>query len=327
MNTISVVIPVYRGAETIPALVAELAPFTNDCVTAGGRTFRVAEVILVWDRGPDESDGVIRRLAAQHDWIRPVWLARNSGQHAATLAGISSSGGKWIVTMDEDGQHDPAAIPDMLDVAFDERAQLVYAAPTNPPPHGVVRNGASKVAKGVFRTLLSDGRMPPFHSFRLVLGEVARSIAAFTGPGIYFDVALSWVVGTSATCPVAMRDEGRPAGTYSYPRLFEHFARLVLSSGTRPLRLVTALGAFFGVAGLALAIVVVVARIFGDVPVQGWTSVVVAVLIVGGITLLSLGVIAEYLGVAVKAAMGRPLYTLSSDPNEVFAEADAPAGR
>ena len=65
-----------------------------------------------------------------------VWLSRNYGQHAATLAGMSSSGGDWIVTLDEDGQHDPSYVGAMLDVALAEQASVVYARPVNPAPHG-----------------------------------------------------------------------------------------------------------------------------------------------------------------------------------------------
>ncbi len=82
-----------------------------------------------------------------------------------------------------------------------------------------------------------------FSSYRLVVGEVGRSVAAYAGPGIYLDVAISWVARRIVTCPVEMRDEGdRPSG-YSLRSLVSHFWRLVLSSGTRPLRWVSVLGA------------------------------------------------------------------------------------
>jgi polyisoprenyl-phosphate glycosyltransferase len=108
-DTVSVVIPVYSGATTLPGLVAEIEAL-RELTTPAGRHAVLAEVILVWDNGPDDSDEVIRALAAEHDWVRPVWLSRNFGQHAATMAGMASTGSDWIVTMDEDGQHDPAAI-------------------------------------------------------------------------------------------------------------------------------------------------------------------------------------------------------------------------
>ena len=105
-HQISVVIPVYAGEQHLTDVVTELEPYTKGQVSPDGRPYRVAEVLLVHDNGPDESRGDPRARPA-HDWVRPVWLSRNFGQHAATLAGMASCGGDWIVTMDEDGQHDP----------------------------------------------------------------------------------------------------------------------------------------------------------------------------------------------------------------------------
>ena len=175
---------------------------------------------------------MIRSLHAQLEWVRPVWLSRKCGQHAATLAGMTSSGGDWIVAMDEDGQQEAAAIGPMLDRAYETDAQLVYGRPVNPPPHGVVRNVGSKVAKWVFVHFRADQEFEEFNSYRLVLGEIGRSVAAYTGTGVPLDVALSWVVAAVTTCPVTARDKGRPSGSYDYIRLFSRFDRLVISSGT-----------------------------------------------------------------------------------------------
>ena len=116
-------------------LLEELDRLTASALTPGGHRFRVSEVVLVHDSGPDRSDLAIRALAERYGYVRPVWLARNFGQHAATLAGMASTSADWIVTMDEDGQHDPAAIAAMLDAALATASPLVYAAPTNAAPH------------------------------------------------------------------------------------------------------------------------------------------------------------------------------------------------
>jgi glycosyltransferase involved in cell wall biosynthesis len=320
MIELSIVVPVYRGETTLDPVVAELAALTGRQTTSGGLDWRVAEVVLVWDCGPDRSDETIRRLAAAHEWVRPVYLSRNFGQHPATLAGMASSGGDWVVTLDEDGQQDPRHIPEMLDRAYEDHTQLVYGVPSNPPPHGAMRNVASKLAKRVFVRFLAGGDGTEFSSYRLVLGEVARSVSAYAGAGVFLDVALGWVVGRTASWPVQSRTEGRPAGNYSWRRLSSHFWRLVVSSGTRPLRLVSALGFTIGAFGVLLSVFYVVRRLANDITVQGWTSVMVAQLLVGGAILFSLGVIAEYVGAALKAALGRPLYVIVRDPEESYGE-------
>lgn len=312
-HTVAVVVPVYRGEETLGPLLAELDPYTSTQVTPGGNAYRVAEVVLVHDAGPDRSDAVIRKLAELHKYVRPVWLARNYGQHAATLAGMASTSADWIVTMDEDGQHDPKAIAAMLDTALSAGASLVYAKPANRAPHSLFRNVASAIAHRAAQ-LMGSGDLTHFHSFRLVLGEVGRGLAAYCGESVYLDVALTWVVNRTATCTVHMREErDRPSG-YSTRRLASHFWRMVLTSGTRPLRLVASFGAFLGIAAFVVLAWVVWARITDDVPVQGWASVMVVLLVTSGGIMFSLGIVAEYLGIAARNAMGKPIYLVVSDP-------------
>jgi undecaprenyl-phosphate 4-deoxy-4-formamido-L-arabinose transferase len=321
-HRISIVVPVYQGELTLGALVQEILPLTALTSTAAGHEFQVVELLLVNDHGPDRSDEVIRELAAAYDFIRPVWLSRNFGQHPATLAGMASSSGDWIVTMDEDGQHNPADIGDFLDVALKEGSQLVYADPVNRPPHGMLRNGSSRLAKWAFATFLTgstgDGT---FQSYRMVLGEIGRSVAAYAGSGAYLDVAMGWVAGPTAACPVRLRDEGARRSGYSTRALLSHFVHLVLSSGTRALRLVSALGVLFALGGVAYTIYLLIVRVTSDAVPQGWTSTMVVVLLGTGAVLFSLGVIAEYVGVAVSMAMGKPLYLIVGDPK------DGPLGR
>lgn len=324
-HTIAVVIPVYQGERTLPALVKELAEHFNPRLTRAGHCYRVAEIVLVHDNGPDRSDRVIRDLAAQSPLIHPVWLSRNFGQHAATLAGMACTGSDFIVTMDEDGQHDPEAIPDLLDAAIAEKAQLVYAAPTNQPPHSRFRNLASGTAKWLAVNALASGlrggrSLERFNSFRLLLGELGRGVAAYCGPDVYLDVALSWVTDRVTTCPVQLRSEGDRSSGYSLHRLISHFWHLVLTSGTRPLRMISLLGVALASTGALFAIYILIQRLTNQITVEGWTSVTLVLLVTSGAVLFSLGVIAEYVGVAVKMAMGKPLYLIVSDP------ADGPLG-
>lgn len=316
--SVSVVIPVYHGEVTLPGVLEELSEYVSTHTTPRGRPFIVKEVLLVWDHGPGNSDETIRDLAERFDWVRPIWLSRNFGQHAATLAGMTSSHGDWIVTMDEDGQQDPRDIGVLLDAAYADHAQLVYGKPINPPPHGRARNLGSSFAKKIFVGFLADQPFAEFNSYRLVLGEVGRSVAAYTGAGVYLDVALSWVVGDVTTAPVTLRIEGRPAGSYNYRRLLSHFGRLVVSSGTRPLVFVSGLGVAFMLTGIGISIYVLIQRLTGDLTVTGWASTFVALMLIGGAVLLSLGIVAQYVGAATNMSLGKPLYVISSDPKRQF---------
>jgi undecaprenyl-phosphate 4-deoxy-4-formamido-L-arabinose transferase len=313
LHEVSVVVPVYRGELTLPALVAEIAELTQPRVSSAGHRFVVTEVLLVHDNGPDGSAGVIRELAAQYPFVRAVWLSRNFGQHAATLAGIASSASPWVATLDEDGQHVPADIGVLLDVAMRDRVPLVYGHHAGGAPHARWRNVASAAANRIGRWLAGSD-LPAYSSFRLVLGAPARSVAAYCGQRTFLDAALTWAIGRSSIAEVSTRSEGRVGSGYSFGKLLSHFWTLVLSTGTRPLRLVSLFGTAVAMAGFGGAVYIVARKVGHGYDAPGWASVIVTLLLMGGLILIALGVLAEYVGSLLKTAQGRPLYVIVDDP-------------
>lgn len=313
LHRISLVIPVYLGERTLPALMQEIVPLTVPQTSAKGTHFVIREVLLVHDCGPDQSDKTIEALDAQYEFIRPVWLSRNFGQHAATLAGMASATGEWVVTIDEDAQQNPQDIGRMLDTALEGSLQLVYAHPTNAPPHGWLRNLASLTAKTITSKILNS-KNGKFNSFRLVDGEIARTLAAYCGNGVYLDVGLFWITGRIGHCPVELRVElDRPSG-YSYIKLIGHFWNLILTTGTRPLRLITLMGLVSVILAILITGYALYGKFYGSVPVQGWTSLLIVVSFFSGGILIALGVIAEYLAVTMGIVMGKPLYVVTTKP-------------
>lgn len=319
LHRISVVIPVYRGADTLPVVVAEIAPLSSLQRSPAGHRFQITELLLVHDCGPDRSDRCLESLAAAYDFVRPIWLSRNFGQHAATLAGMASATGDWVVTLDEDGQQNPADIARLLDTAVAGALQLVYASPSNAPPHGWLRNLASRSAKALVGRLLGNRALGQFNSFRLVDGELARTLAAYCGHGIYLDMGLYWITGRVGHCPVLLRQELDRPSAYSYLKLLGHFWNLVFTTGTRPLRLITLLGFTSVLLAIAIAGYALYGKFFGQMPVQGWASQIIVVAFFAGCILTALGVIAEYLAVTMGIAMGKPLYVVSSKPTRPHA--------
>ena len=176
---------------------------------------------------------------------------------------------------------------------------------------------SSRGAKWLVERLAKGADASAFSSFRLVLGEVARSVAAYAGPGIYLDVAISWVANRTATCPVEMRGEGdRPSG-YTPRRLLSATsggscspaapARCAGSapSAPRPCSWPRSWPSCSSSAGPPSS---------WEAP--GWTSTMILLMVASGIILFSLGVIAEYVGLAVNMAMGKPLYLPVRDRRE-----------
>ena len=295
--------------------MAEIEPLVKGQQTPMGRHFRVNEVILIHDGAIDQSHSIMEELARRYSFVTPVWLSRNYGQHPATLAGMASSSSDWVATLDEDGQQDPADIANLLDHAVEREVGLVYARPVNAPPHAWWRNAVSRLAKRLSTALLGNQSITSFNSFRLIRGDIARSLAAYCGNGVYLDVALSWVVGRIALCPVALRPErGRSSG-YTLGKLLSHFGRLILTAGTRPLRIISILGFLSILLGMTISAHTLWAKINHQIPVQGYTSLLIVVCFFSGIILFSLGVIAEYLALVLTTTMGKPLYITVARPS------------
>ena len=172
----------------------------------------------------------------------------------------------------------------------------------------------SRTAKKITTMLLGNSQIGKFNSFRLVDGEIARTLAAYCGNGVYLDVGLFWIVGRIGHCPVRLRRElDRPSG-YSYFKLVKHFWNLILTTGTKPLRLITLMGFCSLVLAIVIAGYAFYGKFFNNDPVQGWASLLIVVSFFSGATLTSLGVIAEYLAVTMGIVMGKPLYVVATKP-------------
>jgi len=157
---------------------------------------------------------------------------------------------------------------------------------------------------------MGNGNFDHFNSFRILRGDIARSLAAYCGHGVYLDVGLLWVTERIGCCPVFLRPTDRRVSGYTYSSLIGHFWSMLLTSGTRPLRLITLLGFFSISIAFLLSLTALYSKLTSSVEVQGWASLVIIVSFFAGCILISLGMIAEYLAVSIGIAMGKPLYVI-----------------
>ncbi|MGA1450049.1 MAG: glycosyltransferase [Candidatus Nanopelagicales bacterium] len=307
-KSLDIVIPLYDGGDTIERVVDELILATKN--------LNLKNIYLVWDAGSQESVAAAQRLAVKSTIVKPLWLSRNYGEHAAVLAGLSETTAEWVITVDEDGQHDPADIAKLLAKATETNSQVVYGIDLKGSPHSWWRKLGSKFAHWIAGKLFpKDLSKIDFSSFRLIDGEISRKVSNQTGPGTYVDVALTWFCGGFETVETNFRTELRPPKNYSLNKLIALFWRMVISSGTKPLRLVSIVGLLTSTLGVFLAILFVIERINNPQLPLGWASVMVVILFLGGLILVALGVIAEYLGLVVTMAMGKPTYSKASSPH------------
>ncbi|MCA8997015.1 MAG: glycosyltransferase, partial [Planctomycetaceae bacterium] len=229
---ISVVVPVYAGAETLSEMVREFSSIKREWENRFPQ-IELLEVVFVDDDSVDHSSAVLSGLETRHSWIRVLTLSRNFGQHPATVAGILTTSGEWVVTMDEDLQHPPSKIFDLLKTALDAGNDVVYAKSTVNVHDSFLRDWSSRFVKKLTSWLSGNQQVVDFSSFRLVRGSIARAAAAVSANETYFDVALSWFTSGIGTLSLELRDERfrqRRQSGYSLRRLISHARRLLISS-------------------------------------------------------------------------------------------------
>ncbi|MBL8569776.1 MAG: glycosyltransferase family 2 protein [Phreatobacter sp.] len=309
---ISVVVPVYAGQDYLPRLVEALAAVRASWESEGA-PMRLGEAVLVDDEAIDRSAETLDALAKAYPWVVPLHLMRNFGQHAATIAGIQHTSGDWVVTMDEDLQHPPAAIETMLRKAVSESADIIYGTPDSDVHEALSRDWASRAFKQLMVRLSGNSNVRYFSSFRLIRGPLARAVSSVCGHDTYFDVALSWFTTRVATVPMTLKDEryiSKGQSGYKLSRLLSHARRMLISSQVKVLRVC----GLFGLAVVGLSILASIGLVLQhflvpeSILARGWTSLALMGLFFGGFITFMIGIALEYLSSLVLVAHGKPLY-------------------
>lgn len=310
--TVSVVIPVYCGQDYLQDLVTELE-LLRDNWLASDSPFFLAEVILVEDAAIDGSGALIDQLATRHPWIVPLHLSRNFGQHPATIVGILHSSGDWVVTLDEDLQHHPRVIPQLLARAVRGHADIVYARPASAVHESILRDWSSRGFKRIMQWLTDNPHLPDFNSFRLIRGPVARAAASVCSHDTYLDITLGWFTQRVGVIRAEMKDERyirtKKSG-YSLRSLLSHAWRMIFSSQIKLLRIGSVLGLSAMIFSVIAAIYFLVVRLFFpmDIAVQGWTSLFLSITFFGGLSAFMLGIALQYLSSMVLKSHGKPTF-------------------
>ena len=308
MAALSVVVPVYNSAGTLPALAERLTPVLDDVADEW-------EVVLVNDGSADASWEAVAGLAARDPRYRGLDLMRNYGQHNALLAGIRAARFPTLVTLDDDLQNPPEEIPKLL-AALDAGADVVYGW-ADEPGFGVWRRAATSVTKLALRGAIGSEAASKVSAYRAFRTELRDAFAEYAGAYVSIDVLLSW--GTTRFAAVTVRHDARAAGTssYTFGRLATHALNVLTGFSTRPLRIASIVGlAFTGLGVALLALVVVRYFVNGRDVVPGFPFLASMIAIFSGVQLLTLGIIGEYLARMHVRVMDRPAYTVRDEVGE-----------
>ncbi|WP_449063265.1 glycosyltransferase family 2 protein [Planomonospora algeriensis] len=300
--SVSVVVPCYRSAKTLPALVDRIIPILRE-VSAH------YEVVLVVDGSPDDTWDVARSLARGIGAVRAIRLSRNYGQHNALVAGIREARFDVIVTMDDDLQHPPEQIPRLLAALEGDRLDLVYGVPYD-EEHGFLRSLASRSVKTGMSRGLGIRNAQEISAFRAFRTRLRDGFEELSGPHACIDVALSWGTTRVGSVKVHMNDREVGESNYNVRMLVRHAVNMLLGYSTAPLRMAIYLGFLTGFIGLLLGGLVLWRFATGGTTVAGFTTITSMIAIFSSAQLISIGVLGEYIGRIHGSGLGRPTYVV-----------------
>lgn len=300
----SIVVPVYNEAGSLRELHARLAEVMRPL----GEPY---ELILVDDGSTDDSLALIKELAAADKAVKAVSLSRNFGHQAALGAGLDRASGRAVIFMDADLQHPPRCIPEMIS-RWREGYEVVGTIRRDPPGTGALKRLPSRIFYKLMDKI-SDLHLPAGAAdFRLVGPRAAAALRGMRERARFFRGLSRWV--GYRQCWVEFTADVRFSGSsgYSLAKMTRLALDGVTSFSTSPLRL----SVYFGLVCAALSFAYIVYALyikFFHQAVLGWTSTLIAVLFLGGVQLVSIGILGEYVGRIYEEAKGRKPYLVAEE--------------
>ncbi|MDR1813426.1 MAG: glycosyltransferase family 2 protein [Tannerella sp.] len=304
MSKLSVIIPCYNEEavimESYKATVAALDGLPHE-----------TEIIYVNDGSTDGTYRLLNGIAAGDSRVKVIHFSRNFGHQPAVTAGIHHCDADWAVIMDADLQDPPELIPDILQTRENEQANVVYCVRRSREKESWLKRFT---ARAFYRLInvMSEVKFPlDTGDFRLIDRQVMDEFNRLREHGKYIRGLISWI-GFRQT-PFYYERKARFAGSTKYPlsKMLRFATSALLYFSKKPLLLATSLGFFSVIVGLFLAIFFTLGKIYGFSHSEiGWTSIITVTVFFGGIQLLTIGVLGQYIGVLFDEIKDRPEYII-----------------
>ncbi|MFM8958144.1 MAG: glycosyltransferase [Actinomycetota bacterium] len=304
---VSVVVPTYRSPQTLSRLVERICAsswFTSD-----------SEIVLVDDGNLDSTWKVIKDLATQNQRVLGIRLGRNSGQHAALLAGVRQAKKSIVVTLDDDLQNPPEEVPHLL-AALTDDIDVVYGLPKK-AKQSAWRNFSSVTSKWLMRYALGFLRATEISAFRAFRTNLRDSFDRDLGPGVSLDAVLNWA--TTRFGSVEVRHDSRAEGqsNYNFRKLLRFLLDTATGYSTVPLRFATSLGLVTVTLSLGILAWVLWRPLFTGESVPGFPFLAATIAIFSGVQLIVLGVLGQYIGRMHFRVMNKPTYTIADRTDRI----------
>ncbi len=304
---VSFIIPCYRSENTISGVVTEIEE------TMKGLEQYQYDILLVNDCSPDNTFSVIRKLCGEHDYIRGLDFSRNFGQHSALMAGLRYSEGDYVVCLDDDGQTPADEVGSLLE-KLEEGYDAVYARYDH-KQHSRFRNLGSRVNEEMTHVMLGKPHELYVSSYFAVKRFVVEDM-------IRYENSYPYVIGlvlraTKNIANVSVKHREREVGVsgYTFKKLLGLWFNGFTAFSVKPLRIATALGAGSAVIGFLYGIYTIIKRFLNPNVPMGFSSTMSAIVFFGGMIMLMLGLIGEYVGRIYISLNNSPQYVIRETIN------------
>ena len=317
MALLSIVLPAYNEEENI----ANTAEVLSGLLEEKGIDY---ELVFVSDGSRDATFSEIQKAAAKNTRVRGAEFSRNFGKEPAIFAGLSMARGDAVIVMDCDLQHPPETVPKMWRL-WQEGAQVVEGVKQDRGKEGL----GYKLSAGLFYKVMSSlikMDMNASSDFKLLDRRVVDVLLTLPERNTFFRALSFWTGFRRETVYYEVRERQFGKSKWSFFSLMKYAITNVTSFSTLPLQLVTVMGLVFILFSLVLAVQTLVKYISGTA-VEGFTTVILLLLIIGGFLMLGMGVIGHYIARIYEEVKGRPKYIISRVTENVKKDAPAKAGR
>ncbi len=287
MTKLSFVIPCYNSKHTIKTVVDEII---ETVTTHGGYDY---EIVLVNDSSPDGCFSVITELAENNPKIKGVDLSRNFGQHSAIMAGFHYVTGDVVVCLDDDGQTPANEMFKLID-KLDEN-DLVFAKYTD-KKHSAFRNFGSKVNDKMAQWLLNKPQNLKIMSYFACKRYVVDEVLCYKNPYPYISGLLLRTTNKIANVEIHHHERLEGKSGYTLKKLFLLWINGFTSFSVKPLRISTFIGIITALVGFLYGVYIIINKFFNPAAPLGYSSTMAVILFVGGMIMLLLGMIGEYIG-------------------------------
>jgi glycosyltransferase involved in cell wall biosynthesis len=298
----SIVVPVYNEAEVLPALYDRLTRVLEGMLEP-------YEIIFVNDGSQDDSPLLLRDFQAKDQRVKFLSLSRNFGHQIAITAGLDYSSGQAAIVMDADLQDPPEVIPQLVE-QWHKGYDIVFAVRAERQGDGLFKRATAAIFYRLFRHMSATEIPLDAGDFRLMSRRAVEALRSIRERNRFIRGLAGWI-GFRQTSVTFVRDV-RQAGITKYPfrKMLRFALNGLMSFSLIPLQLAIYLGFLISSLGFFYIAYAIGLKLFTDRVVLGWTSVMVAVLFLGGVQLISLGIIGEYIGRIYDEVKQRPLYVV-----------------